>query len=124
MNLEIIRVENLTKKFDSFVAVNNISFDVKKGETFAFLGPNGAGKSTTIKMLITLLDPSSGSAIINSFNIKNKSSDVRRSIGYVPQLISVDGTLTSSVSIRRASGANVNVTAPTASTTTELTVGS
>src|ERR1700704_6307514 len=62
----IISVKNLTKKFKDFTAVDNISFNVKRGEIFAFLGPNGAGKTTTIKMLTTLLSPTSGTAIAST----------------------------------------------------------
>ncbi len=90
----LIEVRSLTKKFGDLTAVNGISFDVKHGEAFAFLGPNGAGKSTTIKMLITLLKPTSGTALINGFDLVHNSSNVRRDVGYVPQMISVDGTLT------------------------------
>ncbi len=90
----IITVTNLTKKFNGFTAVNNISFAVKHGEIFAFLGPNGAGKTTTIKMLITLLAPTGGDGIIDGYSIMKSPGNVRRVIGYVPQLISVDGTLT------------------------------
>lgn len=90
----IISVENLTKKFGSFTAVNNISFEVKRGEVFAFLGPNGAGKTTTIKMLVTLLQATSGEARINGQSIIQNANEVRRLIGYVPQMISIDGTLT------------------------------
>jgi len=90
----IISVNNLTKKFKDITAVDKVSFDVKKGEIFAFLGPNGAGKSTIIKMLITLLAPTSGSGMINGFSFIEDPAEVRRSIGYVPQMISVDGTLT------------------------------
>jgi ABC-2 type transport system ATP-binding protein len=90
----LIEVRSLTKKFGDLTAVNGISFDVKHGEAFAFLGPNGAGKSTTIKMLITLLKPTGGTALINGFDLVKNSSDVRRNVGYVPQMISVDGTLT------------------------------
>jgi len=95
MNKEaIITVNSLTKKFNGFTAVNNISFKVRKGEIFAFLGPNGAGKSTTIKMLITLLPPTAGEGSISKYNFVSQPAEVRRIIGYVPQLISVDGTLT------------------------------
>src|SRR5579884_3873396 len=90
----IIKVEGLTRRFKEMTAVDGISFNVKKGEVFAFLGPNGAGKSTTIKMLITLLSPTSGKAIINNFDITKDSHNVREVIGYFPQMISVDGTLT------------------------------
>jgi len=94
MTSDIIIVSNLTKKFNGFTAVNNISFVVKEKEVFAFLGPNGAGKSTTIKMLITLLKPTSGEAVIDNYSITHQSGHVRHMIGYVPQMISVDGTLT------------------------------
>ena len=90
----ILRVEHLTKKFAKFTAVDNISFSIKKGEIFAFLGPNGAGKTTTIKMLITLLEPTSGGGEIAGHNFVTDAAEVRRIIGYVPQLISADGTLT------------------------------
>lgn len=90
----LITVRNLKKQFSGVIAVDEISFDVKHGDVFAFLGPNGAGKSTTIKMLITLLAPTSGKATIDGLDIVRDSAEVRRRIGYVPQLISVDGTLT------------------------------
>lgn len=90
----IIQVEHLTKRFGEVTAVDAISFAVAHGEMFAFLGPNGAGKSTTIKMLITLLAPTSGRAEIDGLDVIARAGDVRRRIGYVPQLISVDGTLT------------------------------
>lgn len=94
VGVNIIDVKNLTKKFDDFTAVDNISFVVKEGEIFGFLGPNGAGKSTTIKMLITLLSPTSGDGIIDKCSIVHQANEVRKAIGYVPQMISVDGTLT------------------------------
>jgi ABC-2 type transport system ATP-binding protein len=90
----IISVKNLTKKFKDMTAVDAVSFDVKEGEIFAFLGPNGAGKSTTIKMLITLLAPTSGEGVINGFSFIDAPADVRKSIGYVPQMISIDPALT------------------------------
>lgn len=89
-----IEVTNLTKKFKDFVAVNNISFSVKSGSIFAFLGPNGAGKSTTIKMLTTLLSPSSGQIILNGFDVVKDSSEVRKNFGIVFQDPSVDDELT------------------------------
>ena len=64
----IISVKDLVKRFGKFVAVDNISFEVNKGDIFAFLGPNGAGKTTTIRMLTTLLKPSSGSIFVNGYN--------------------------------------------------------
>lgn len=91
---DIVVVEKLTKRFKNIAAVDEISFRVKKGEVFAFLGPNGAGKTTTIKMLITLLSPTKGEAFIDGHSITKNASAVRRMIGYVPQMLSVDGTLT------------------------------
>jgi len=90
----MIRVENLTKQFNGFTAVDHVSFEVEQGEIFGFLGPNGAGKSTTIKVLITLLAPTSGTALIDGQDIRNRAPQVRRAIGYVPQMLSVDGALT------------------------------
>lgn len=89
-----IEVRNLTKKFGDFTAVDNISFSVKRGETFAFLGPNGAGKTTTIKMLTTLLHPTTGTMLVNGYDpIKNQDA-VRRSFGIVFQDQSLDEELT------------------------------
>lgn len=93
-NLPIIKVNSLTKKFKDFFAVKNINFKVRRGEVFAFLGPNGAGKSTTIKMLTTLLKPTSGEIFINGFNTKIEQNDVRRSFGIVFQDQSIDEELT------------------------------
>jgi ABC-2 type transport system ATP-binding protein len=90
----IIEVRNLTKRFGAQTAVNNVSFEVERGEVFGLLGPNGAGKSTTIKMLTTLLPSTSGEARVNGFDILRQKADVRRSIGYVPQALSADGNLT------------------------------
>ncbi|HTY13306.1 MAG TPA: ATP-binding cassette domain-containing protein [Candidatus Omnitrophota bacterium] len=90
----IITVNGLTKKFGDFTAVDKVSFSVEKGEIFAFLGPNGAGKTTTIKMLITLLAPTAGTAGIDGHDIARDPAGVRKAIGYVPQMISVDGSLT------------------------------
>ena len=92
--MSIIEVKNLTKKFDDFVAVDNISFSVEKGEIFAFLGPNGAGKTTTIKMLTTLLEPTAGEVKVNDFNLKNERDSVRHSFGIVFQDPSLDDDLT------------------------------
>lgn len=90
---KIIEVENLVKKFDKLVAVNNISFDVKEGEIFAFLGPNGAGKTTTIKILTTLLRQTSGEVKINNYPIKD-TNNIRKSFGIVFQDPSLDDELT------------------------------
>lgn len=90
----IIEVKNLKKVFKNFIAVDDIGFTVAKGEIFAFLGPNGAGKTTTIKMLTTLLRPTSGSIRINGFDTLNDQDGVRRSFGIVFQDQSVDEELT------------------------------
>ena len=90
----MINVSNLIKKFGDFTAVDNISFNVAKGEIFAFLGPNGAGKSTTIKMLTTLLDPTSGKIEINDHNPQTDKHEVRNSFGIVFQDPSLDDELT------------------------------
>src|SRR4029079_4797088 len=89
-----IEVRNLTKKFKAFTAVDNVSFSVTKGEIFAFLGPNGAGKSTTIKMLTTLLAPTSGEIILNGHNPTHAKDAVRKSFGIVFQDPSLDDDLT------------------------------
>lgn len=93
-NNKIIEVDNLAKKFGSFIAVDHINFSVKRGEIFGLLGPNGAGKTTTIKMLTTLLKPTSGKIIINGFNPKTNSNEVRQSFGIVFQDPSLDDELT------------------------------
>lgn len=90
----IIEVKNLVKKFKDFTAVNDISFNVGKGEIFAFLGPNGAGKSTTIKMLTTLLNPTSGTIMLDGHDPIEDKDSARRSFGIVFQDQSLDDTLT------------------------------
>jgi ABC-2 type transport system ATP-binding protein len=90
----IIEVENLRKSFGDFEAVKGVSFNVAKGERFAFLGPNGAGKSTTIKMLTTLLRPSEGHIVIDGHDPVRESDAVRHSFGIVFQDPSVDEDLT------------------------------
>jgi len=92
--MDAIQVENLTKKFDGFTAVDDLSFSVPSGELFGLLGPNGAGKTTTINMLATLLKPTSGRARVAGFDIARNRDDVRRSIGIVFQDPALDGKLT------------------------------
>ena len=89
-----IEVQNIVKKFGDFTAVSGISFNVTDGEIFGLLGPNGAGKSTLIRMMVTLLPPTSGTAIINGFDVVKTSDDVRRSIGVIPQAMTSDLELT------------------------------
>ncbi len=90
----IISVHNLTKTFGEFTAVNNISFEVAKGEIFGFLGANGAGKTTAMKMLIGISKPSSGKATVAGFDIANQSEMVKRNIGYMSQKFSLYDDLT------------------------------
>jgi ABC-2 type transport system ATP-binding protein len=90
----ILRTEGLGRRFDRLVAVDDVSLSIEAGEVFGLLGTNGAGKTTLIKMLITLLPTSAGTACIGGFDIVRQAAQVRRIIGYVPQLQSVDGTLT------------------------------
>ncbi len=90
----MIDVKNLTKKFGDFVAVDDISFSVNKGEIFAFLGPNGAGKTTTIKIFTTLLQPTGGKVLINGFDPVKDPNDVRCSFGIIFQDQSLDDELT------------------------------
>jgi ABC-2 type transport system ATP-binding protein len=85
-----IDVRQIVKKFGDFTAVNGISFQVDAGETFGLLGPNGAGKSTLIRMLTTLLPPTSGTAVINGFDVKTQADGVRQSIGVIPQAMTSD----------------------------------
>lgn len=89
-----IQMMNLTRKFGQQTAVDRININVRYGQIFGLLGPNGAGKSTTIKMLTTILDPTSGTATVAGFNIVDEPAQVRRRIGYVPQMLSADGALT------------------------------
>jgi len=91
---KIIYVKNLVKKFGKFTAVDSISFEVNEGDIFAFLGPNGAGKTTTIRMLTTLLRPSSGSISVNGYSPVTEQNDVRKSLGIVFQDPSLDNELT------------------------------
>jgi len=89
-----IEVRNLTRKFNGFTAVDNINFEVKKGELFGLLGPNGAGKTTTINMLSTLLTPTSGHAKVSGYDIIKERDNVRRNIGIVFQEPALDNKLT------------------------------
>ncbi|HUI21828.1 MAG TPA: ATP-binding cassette domain-containing protein [Methylocella sp.] len=89
-----VRTSALTRKFGDLIAVDRVTLTINQGEIFGLIGPNGAGKSTLIKMLTTLLPPSSGSATVAGCDIVRQSAEVRRHIGYVPQLLSADGSLT------------------------------
>jgi ABC-2 type transport system ATP-binding protein len=88
--MDAIEVENLTKRFGDFTAVDALNFSVENGEVFGLLGPNGAGKSTLIRMLTTLVPPTSGTARVNGFDIVKQPNDVRQSIGVIPQAMTSD----------------------------------
>jgi ABC-2 type transport system ATP-binding protein len=94
MSDSVVVVDDLVKSFGSLVAVDEVSFEVNKGEVFGFLGPNGAGKTTTINMLCTLLKPTAGNATVNGFSIATQRNEVRESIGMVFQDPSLDDRLT------------------------------
>lgn len=98
--MNIIEVENLSKKFGELAAVDRVSFNVTEGEVFGFLGPNGAGKTTTINMLCTLLRPTSGTASVNGYNILRQRNQVRSSIGLVFQDPTLDEYLTGEQNLR------------------------
>ena len=89
-----VDIRELTRRFGDRAVVDRVTLAVDEGEIFGLIGPNGAGKSTLIKMLTTLLPPSSGTAVVAGFDIVRQPSEVRRNIGYVPQLLSADGSLT------------------------------
>jgi ABC-2 type transport system ATP-binding protein len=88
--MNAIEVRSIVKKFGDFTAVDGVSFAVEEGEIFGLLGPNGAGKSTLIRMLVTLLPPTSGTALVGGFDIMKQPDDVRRAIGVIPQAMTSD----------------------------------
>ena len=92
--MQIVETESLSRSFGTLKAVDGLSISVARGEVFGLLGPNGAGKTTTIKMLNTLLPPTSGVARVDGHDIVAESREVRKVIGYVPQMLSAEGSLT------------------------------
>ena len=90
----ILETNELTRRFGDLLAVDRVTLRVEAGQVFGLLGSNGAGKTTVIKMLTTLLAPTSGTATVAGFDVRKQAAKVRRVIGYVPQMISADGTLT------------------------------
>lgn len=96
----IIETFDLTKEFNGLVAVNSINLKVREGEIYGFLGPNGAGKTTTINMLCTLLKPTKGTALVNGYDILKEPSEVRKSIGIVPQESVLESELTAMENLR------------------------
>ncbi len=90
----VVETAGLTRRFGALTAVDGLTLSIPRGTIFGLLGPNGAGKSTTLKMLTTLLPPSAGSARVAGFDLARRPREVRRHIGYVPQLLSAEGALT------------------------------
>src|SRR5512147_216377 len=81
----MIHTENLTKKFNTTLAVDQLSLDIIEGEVFGFLGPNGAGKTTTVRMLTSLIAPTSGRAVVNGFQVGSQDIEIRRSVGILTE---------------------------------------
>lgn len=98
--MNVITVQNLTKQFGSFIAVDNISFDVKKGEIFGFLGANGAGKTTVIRMLCGLSFPTRGEVKVAGFDLFSEAEKIKKTIGYMSQKFSLYEDLTVKENIR------------------------
>jgi drug efflux transport system ATP-binding protein len=94
MSEAIIQVENLTRRFGDFVAVDHVNFDVHQGEVVGYLGPNGSGKTTTIRMLLGLLEPSDGKATVLGFDAFKQSEEVRARAGYMSQKFAIYDDLT------------------------------
>ncbi len=92
--MSFVTIDNLTVKYGKFTAVKNLSFEIPKGEVFGFIGPNGAGKTSTIKVLATLLQPSTGKVLIDGMDVVKKRRDVRLRIGYMPDFFGVYDDLT------------------------------
>jgi ABC-2 type transport system ATP-binding protein len=97
-------VEGLTKKFDEFIAVDNISFEVDRGEVFGFLGPNGAGKSTTIRMLCGIIEPTAGTGSVGGYSITSERSAIKQITGYMSQKFSLYDDLTAVENLEFFSG--------------------
>ena len=95
-----ISVQNLTKRFGTFTAVDDVSFNVQAGEVFGWLGPNGAGKTTTIRMLLGLIKPSSGNAFVSGFNSATQTKSVHAHVGYMSQQFTLYNDLTAMQNIR------------------------
>ena len=90
----MIQVENITKKYGNFVAVNNINFEIEEGEIVGFLGPNGAGKSTTMNMITGFIEPTSGRIIVDGYDVSKKPKKAKKQIGYMPEGVPLYSDLT------------------------------
>ena len=96
----MIHTENLTKKFNKAVAVQDLTLDVAEGEVFGFLGPNGAGKTTTVRMLTSLIGPTSGSAMISGFRLGQQDTEIRRSVGILTETPGMYDNLSAEYNLR------------------------
>jgi ABC-2 type transport system ATP-binding protein len=85
----MIEIKHLTKTYGNLTALDDLNLDISQGQIFGFIGPNGAGKTTTMRILVTLLEPTSGSAFINGLNVMKKGKDVRKIVGYMPDFMGV-----------------------------------
>jgi ABC-2 type transport system ATP-binding protein len=94
MNPYAVEVDNLTKRFGDFTAVDRVTFSIRRGDIFGFLGPNGAGKTTTIRILLGLLRPTAGSASVLGYDAERQPEEIRKRIGYMSQRFSLYGDLT------------------------------
>ena len=84
---KIVQIKNISKKYKDILALNDVSFDINKGEIFGYIGPNGAGKTTTIKILVGLLNKTSGRVTINGYEMPDQKSEAHKFIGYLPQQV-------------------------------------
>jgi ABC-2 type transport system ATP-binding protein len=96
----MILIENLTKKFGENLAVNGLSLEVKEGEVFGFLGPNGAGKTTTVRMLTSLIRPTSGKAVVNGYTVGQQDTQIRRSVGLLTETPGLYDNLSAEYNLR------------------------
>jgi ABC-2 type transport system ATP-binding protein len=96
----MIHTENLTKSFGATLAVDNLTFDVKEGEVFGFLGPNGAGKTTTVRLLTSLIQPTSGTAQVNGFQVGAQNKDIRRTVGILTETPGMYDNLSAEYNLR------------------------
>ncbi len=108
-NEAIIECKNLTKDFDGFKALQNLNLTVNKGEIFAFIGPNGAGKTTAMNILVGLIEPTEGDAIINGYSIVNNPIEVKRNIGFLPESVYLYSSLTARQNVRYIADLNGGV---------------
>ena len=96
----MIHTENLTKKFGNVLAVENLNLDIKEGEVFGFLGPNGAGKTTTVRMLASLIGPTSGTATVAGFTVGKQDIEIRRNVGLLTETPGMYDNLSAETNLR------------------------